>query len=131
MENYIDIFLKPFRTHQNCLAGPNLHSEKEGNIMAKYIALHTLKKSAEETMQVFAEAAPEMARAMAAGETPAKCIKTWNPIPHGRTDYIFCLWEAEKPEDIEASLGDFLNFVTIDNLQVDEIDWEEVAKAGG
>ena len=99
--------------------------------MAKYIAVHTLKKSAKKTMQVFAEAAPEMARAMAAGETPAKCIKTWNPIPHGRTDYIFCLWEAEKPEDIEASLGDFVNFVTIDNLQVDEIDWEEAAKAGG
>jgi hypothetical protein len=99
--------------------------------MAKYIALHTLKQSAEETMSVFAEAAPEMARAMAAGETPARCIKTWNPIPHGRTDYIFCLWEAEKPEDIEASLGDFLNYVTIDNLQVDEIDWEEAARAGG
>ena len=99
--------------------------------MAKYIALHTLKKSVEETMKVFAEAAPEMARAMAAGETPAKCIKTWNPIPHGRADYIFCLWEADKPEDIEASLGDFLNYVTIDNLQVDEIDWGEAAKAGG
>ena len=98
--------------------------------MAKYIALHTLKKSAEETMQMFTEAAPEMARAMAAGETPAKCIKTWNPFAYGRTDYIFCLWEADKPEDIEASLGDFLNYVTIDNIQVDEIDWEEVAKAG-
>jgi len=99
--------------------------------MAKYIALHTLKKSVEETMKVFAEVAPEMARAMAAGETPAKCIKTWNPIPHGRTDYIFCLWEADKPEDIEASLGDFLNYVTIDNLQVDEIDWAEAAATGG
>ena len=99
--------------------------------MAKYIAVHTLKKSAEETMEAFTAAAPEMARAMAAGETPAKCIKTWNPIPHGRTDYIFCLWEAEKPEDIEASLGDFLNYLTVDNLQVDEIDWEEAAKAGG
>jgi hypothetical protein len=98
--------------------------------MAKYIAVHTLKKGVEETMNVFTEVAPEMARAMAAGETPAKCIKTWNPIPHGRSDYIFCLWEAEKPEDIEASLGDFLDYVTIDNLQVDEIDWEEAAKAG-
>jgi hypothetical protein len=98
--------------------------------MAKYIAVHTLKKGVEETMHVFTEVAPEMARAMAAGETPAKCIKTWNPIPHGRSDYIFCLWEAEKPEDIEASLGDFLDYVTIDNLQVDEIDWEEAAKAG-
>jgi hypothetical protein len=98
--------------------------------MSKYIALHTLKKSAEETMNAFNEAAPEMPRAMAAGETPAKCIKTWNPIPHGRTDYIFCLWEADKPEDIEATLGDFLNYLTVDNLQVDEIDWEEAAKAG-
>ena len=98
--------------------------------MAKYIALHTLKKSAEETMNAFNEASPEMARAMAAGETPAKCIKTWNPIPHGRTDYIFCLWEADKPEDIEATLGDFLNYLTVDNFQVDEIDWEEAAKAG-
>ncbi len=96
--------------------------------MAKYIALHTLKKSAEEVMEFFTEASPEVARAMAAGETPAKCIKTWNPIPHGRTDYIFCLWEADKPEDIEASVGDLLDYITIDNFQVDEIDWEEFAK---
>jgi len=113
------------------LIDTDVQSGKEGDIMAKYIAVHTLKKSDEETRKAVAEAAPEMARAMAAGETPAKCIKTWNPIPHGRTDYIFCLWEAEKPEDIEASLGDFLNYITIDNLQVDEIDWEEAAKAGG
>ena len=102
-------------------------ADKEG-IMAKYIAVHTLKKSAEEVMKAFAEAAPESARAMAAGETPAKCIKTWNPIPHGRTDYIFCLWEADKPEDIEASVGDLLDYITIDNFKVDEIDWEEFAK---
>ena len=98
--------------------------------MAKYIALHTLKKSPEEVMKFFTEAAPEVARAMAAGETPAKCIKTWNPIPHGRSDYMFCLWEADKPEDIEASLGQFLDYLTIDNIKVDEIDWEEAAKAG-
>ena len=96
--------------------------------MAKYIALHTLKKSAEEVMKFFTEASPEVARAMAAGETPAKCIKTWNPIPHGRTDYMFCLWEADKPEDIEATLGPFLDYLTIDNFKVDEIDWEEFAK---
>ena len=102
-------------------------ADKEG-IMAKYIAVHTLKKSAEEVMKVFAETAPESARAMAAGETPAKCIKTWNPIPHGRTDYIFCLWEADKPEDIEASVGQLLDYITIDNFKVDEIDWEEFAK---
>jgi hypothetical protein len=96
--------------------------------MAKYIAVHTLKKSVEEVTKAFAEAAPESARAMAAGETPAKCIKTWNPIPHGRTDYMFCLWEADKPEDIEASVGPLLDYLTIDNFKVDEIDWEEFAK---
>lgn len=97
--------------------------------MPKYIALHTLKKSADEVMKVFTEASPEVARAMAAGETLAKCIKTWNPIPHGRTDYIFCLWEADKPEDIEATLGPMLDYLTIDNIKVDEIDWEEFAKS--
>ena len=79
-------------------------------------------------MKVFAEATPEIARAMAAGETPAKCIKTWNPIPHGRTDYMFCLWEANEPEDIVATLGPLLDYLTVDNIKVDEIDWEEFAK---
>jgi hypothetical protein len=96
--------------------------------MAKYIAVHTLKKSAEEVTKAFTEASPELARAMAAGKTPAKCIKTWNPIPHGRSDYVFCLWEADKPEDIKATLGKFLDYVTIDNIKVDEIDWAEFAK---
>ena len=96
--------------------------------MAKYIAMHTLKKSPEEVMAAFEQASPEVARAMAAGETPAKCIKTWNPLPHGRTDYIFCLWEANKPEDIEATIEGLLEYLTIDNIQVDEIDWEEFAK---
>ncbi len=96
--------------------------------MAKYIALHTLKKSADEVMKAFTEASPQLARAMAADEIPAKCIKTWNPVPRGRTDYVFCLWEADKPEDIEASLGQFLDYVTIDNFKVDEIDWQEFAK---
>ncbi len=96
--------------------------------MAQYIALHTLKKSADEVMKAFAQATPEIARAMAAGETPAKCIKTWNPIPHGRQDYMFCLWEANKPEDIVATLGPLLDYLTVDNIKVDEIDWQEVAK---
>jgi hypothetical protein len=99
------------------------------DMMAKYIALHTLKKGADEVMKAFTEASPQLARAMAAGETPAKCIKTWNPVPHGRTDYVFCLWEADKPEDINASLGQFLDYVTIDIFKVDEIDWQEFAKS--
>ncbi len=98
--------------------------------MAKYFALHTLKKSPEEFSEFFnEEAMAQLARAMAAGQTPAKCIKTWNPIPHGRTDYLFCLWEADNPGDIETSLGEGLEYITIDAMQVDEIDWEEMAKA--
>jgi hypothetical protein len=96
--------------------------------MAKYIALHTLKVSGEEMTKVFNEKAPEFARAQAAGKNPAKCYKTWNPIPHGRSDYVFCLWEADKPEDIETSLGKFLDYLTVDNIKVDEIDWEQFAK---
>ena len=100
--------------------------------MTKYIALHTLKKSAEEESEALSAGAAETARAMAAGEFPAKCIYPWNPIPHGRTDYLFCLWEAGKPEDVEASLSQagMLEFVTLDTIPVDEIDWEQMAKAG-
>ena len=97
--------------------------------MATYIALHSLKKSPEEVMNFMAEAGPEAAKAMAAGETPAKCIKTWNPLPHGRTEYMFCLWEAEKPEDIETTFGDFLDYLTLDTFKVDELDWAEFAKS--
>ena len=96
--------------------------------MAKYIALHTLKKSPEEVMKFFSEMAPKIARAMASGETPAKCIKTWNPLPHGRTDYMFCLWEADKPKDIETTLGKWLDYLTIDSMRVDEVDWAEYVK---
>ncbi len=73
--------------------------------MALYFAVHTLKKSPDEINKLWPELAPKMARAMAAGDTRAKCVKTWNPLPHGRTDYMFCLWEAEKPKDIETTLG--------------------------
>jgi len=101
--------------------------------MAKYIALHTLKKSPEEVSKVLGEGAPEFARAMAAGETPSKCLKTWSPLAHGRTDYMFCLWEADKPEDVEATINQFglLEYLTLDSMEVDETDWEQVAKLGG
>lgn len=98
--------------------------------MAKYIAVHTLKKSPDELMQAMVEKSSEFARAMASGQTPAKCIYTWNPIPYGRTDYMFCLWEANSPKDIEETLGGFLDYLTVDNLKVDEIVWAEVAKTG-
>jgi hypothetical protein len=96
--------------------------------MAKYIAVHTLKKSPDDVNNAFTELSPKFAKANAAGENPAKCIKTWNSLPHGRTDYVFCLWEADKPEDIETSLGEFLEYLTVDNVKVDEIDWAEYVK---
>ena len=101
--------------------------------MAKYIVLHTLKKSVEEVNNAFNAGAPEMARAMAAGETPCKCIKSWSPMAYGRTDYTFCLWEADKPEEIEATLKKFglLEYITVDSMQVDETDWEQFAKSLG
>lgn len=97
--------------------------------MAQYIALHTLKKSADEVMKVMAELSPEVARSMAEGKTPATCIKTWNPIPHGRTDYMFCLWESDNPEDINATLTPLHDYVTIDCFKVDEIDWKKLAES--
>ena len=100
--------------------------------MAKYFAFHTLKKSAEEVSNALNQGASEIARAMASGETPCKCLKTWTPLPHGREDYLFCLWEADKAEDVEATIRSFgfLEYFTLDAMQVDEIDWGELAKAG-
>ena len=99
--------------------------------MAKYIVVHTYKKSPEEVWKVFSDMGPEMARSMAAGETPARCLKTWNPFPYGRTDRLVCLWEGDKPEQVEASLTSLAEYVTSDIMQVDEIDWAELAKPGG
>ena len=93
--------------------------------MAKYFAFHTLKKSSEEVSNALNQGAPEI-------ETPCKCLKTWTPLPHGREDYLFCLWEADKVEEVEATIRSFglLEYFTLDSMQVDEIDWGELAKAG-
>ena len=100
--------------------------------MAKYFVLHTYKKSPQEFAEAFPdEAMVEFAKAMAAGQTPAKCTRTWDPSAYGRADYMFCLWEAEKPEDIDTSMGEMLEYVTADIMQVDETDWEQLAKAAG
>ncbi|MGC9966739.1 MAG: hypothetical protein ABSE08_15145 [Syntrophobacteraceae bacterium] len=95
--------------------------------MAKFIAVHTLLKSPDEVMKAFGELSPPFAKVNASGKAPAKCIKTWNPIPHGRTDYVFCLWEAEHPKDVVLALGKFLDYLTVDCVPVDEIDWAEYA----
>ena len=97
--------------------------------MARYMVLHTYKKSPEEFWKFFGEQGPGLARQMAAGEIPAKCIKSWNPSSYGRNDYIFCLWEADKPEQVDAALALTADYITWDIIQVDEIDWAELAKA--
>ena len=96
--------------------------------MNRYITLHTLKTSAEEFAAFFGGVATQFAQATVSGQMPAKCITTWNAVPHGQA-YVFCLWEADKPEDIETSLGQVLEYVTCDARQVDEINWAELAKA--
>jgi len=99
--------------------------------MAMYFALHTPIGDPAAGWEVFAKAAPALAAAMEAGQTPAKAITTWNPSAYGRGDYVFCLWEAEKPEDVMTVLRDsgLSDIVTTDLMQVDAIDWKELAKA--
>jgi hypothetical protein len=99
--------------------------------MAKYFAVHTYLREPEAAWAFFGEGAPALAASMEAGQTPAKCIKTWNPFAHGRADYIFCLWEGEKAEDIEAVIRDsgLADYVTMDVMPVDEIDWAQLAQA--
>jgi len=41
---------------------------------------------------------------------------------------FICLWEADNPSGIEATLGpDMLAIITWDPMEVDEIDWAQVA----
>jgi len=99
--------------------------------MAKYFALHTTIGDPAAGWDFFQKGAPTLAAAMAAGQTPAKCLKTWNPFAFGRGDYVFCLWEAENPEDIMSILSNsgLTDYVTVDVMPVAEIDWAELALA--
>ena len=97
--------------------------------MSLYIIIHNLKTSVEEFSSVMeSEGTMELAKAMATGQTPAKCLKSWNPLPYGNDNMFICLWEADNPSDIEATLGpDMLAMITCDPMEVDEIDWAQVA----
>ena len=99
--------------------------------MAKYMVLHTLKVSPEQVLKSLSEEAVEGAKAMASGQTPARCLFTWSPLLHGRADYLFCLWEADKREDIATILESQSDTLTADIFQVDEMDWAAMAQAGG
>ena len=97
--------------------------------MAQYMVVHALKVPADQFSQAMEDPSmPEFAKAMHAGETPAKCMKSWNPIPYGNTDTFIWLWEAENEGDIEATIGpDMLQLLTCEPMKVDEIDWVQVA----
>lgn len=99
--------------------------------MKKFMAVHKPIKSSEEVTKVLNEGAPEFARAMAAGETKGRCLKTWSSFAHEGTDYMFCLWEADKAEDVEATLNQYglLEYFTLESLEVDETDWVEMGEA--
>ena len=98
--------------------------------MAMFFALHTPIGDPAKGWEWFGQGAPALAAGMAAGQFPAKCLKTWNPFAFGRGEYVFCIWEAENKEDIEKVLHDagFYDYVTADVMQVAEIDWADLAK---
>jgi hypothetical protein len=96
--------------------------------MAQFMVLHRYKATPEGFWQYFGAEALQLAHAMSHGRTPARCLKSWSPYLHGRDDLLFCLWEAERPEDILATLGGAEDYLTSDILEVDEINWEEMAQ---
>ena len=98
--------------------------------MARYLAFHRLKKPGEEVLEALMKVAPDIAQVMLAGETPCTCLKIWSPLAYGREDYLFCLWEADDPRDVEATLESFglSDYFTLDCMRVDEIDWAMLAK---
>ena len=97
--------------------------------MALYMIVHSLKINADQFSAAMESEGPlELAKAMASGQTPAKWHKSCNPLPYGNENTFYCLWEANDPCYIEATLGpDMLAMLTCDPVQVDEIDWAQVA----
>ena len=97
--------------------------------MITYFVLHKTIGDPAAGWEFFGKGAPTLAAAMAAGQMPAKCVKTYNPYTFGRGDYVFCIWEAENIEDIQSVLDSsgLSNYVTADIMPVTEIDWAELA----
>jgi hypothetical protein len=100
------------------------------NPVAKYFVVHSYIKDPATTWSFFGQGAPGLAKEMAAGKTPAKCLMTWNPWAHGRGEHVFCLWEANNPQDIDVVLKDsgMAEYISSDIMAVDEIDWAHLAR---
>ena len=74
--------------------------------MPLHMVVHKLKTSIEQfSAAMESEDVPKLAKVMVAGETPVKCLKSWNLLPYGNTDTFICLWDAKKVDNISASLG--------------------------
>ena len=99
--------------------------------MATYFVFHRLKKTGEEVLHVLNKKAPDIAKTTTSSETLCTCLKTWSPLAYGREDYLFCLWEANNPQDIETTIESFgfLDYFTLDTMRVDEINWKLLAKS--
>ncbi|MHB9034176.1 MAG: hypothetical protein ACYC6L_14145, partial [Anaerolineae bacterium] len=99
--------------------------------MALFFLVHTYKPDHKplEFWDMMAKEGPPLAKKMVDGKTSAVCLKSWNPLPYGRSDYMFCLWEADKPEDILATAGEAISpYITVDVFKVDEVDWVKMAQ---
>jgi hypothetical protein len=93
------------------------------------LVVHRLKKTGEEVLDILNKKAPDIANTTASGSL-CKCLKTWSPLAYGREDYLFCLWQANKQQDVEAiveSLG-LMEYLSVDTMRVDEIDWKVLGK---
>jgi hypothetical protein len=101
--------------------------------MAMFMVMHTYKKPVEEVARVLEKIQVPMAKAMASGQTPARCLKTWNPGAYGRLEPAFCLWEGESADDVVETLRQYgmMDVTTADTMQVDETDWAQVAQEAG
>ena len=98
--------------------------------MPTYFSLHTYKRPPEEFWKAFSPHMPEFAVLMQSGKTPARCIKSWSPTRYSHAEYFFCLWEAEKPEDIKATLASIhaQDYFSVEVMRVEEFDWARIAE---
>ena len=102
--------------------------------MAKFMVLHTHQRPADEFAAAFTpEALQQMAPQVRGKPGGPNCLLTWNPLPYGRGEYMYCLWEAPSIEAVKAALTeDGMDYwFTHDIMQVDEINWAELAQMAG
>src|SRR5690349_5764777 len=99
--------------------------------MNRFFVLHTDKSNLVAGWQYLRTQEPELVAALARGDSPARCLKTWHPVGHGRGDYIFSLWEADKAADVETALRStrLPEYVVSDVLPIEEIDWVQPAES--